>query len=307
MRSAQHLPHPWNAVLVRAGRKRAWRQVQAAPAALQAPPCPALSRPPEAPALPEEPGSSSDEDDMFTERDWHNVLRGYTSQHVEHDFPIPDSMIEGEALHMQLGPAPHRRACMPPHVAAKASLRHRMVMVTQAGSRNTWKERFCATGPACLTSAAQPSTSPLTATAWCSSLACDITSASSHYYLTLLPHIHAAMPHANCTCCPALVVDALQYVPSQHAHFCQEDNHWRVRRSAPGRSGAGAATSGTASCAPTRSARSRRPGGRCSGAHSPRAIPPAAAGCSTRWTCPSRPSPTQACCTGRGAPTRCMR
>jgi hypothetical protein len=54
----------------------------------------------EAPALPELPGGGGeDEDDsMFTERDWHNVLRGYTSQHAEHDFPIPDIMLEGELL-----------------------------------------------------------------------------------------------------------------------------------------------------------------------------------------------------------------
>ena len=58
-------------------------------------------QPAEVPALPEEvvdSDAAQDEDDMFTERDWENVLRGYTSQHREHDFWIPDSMIEGEGL-----------------------------------------------------------------------------------------------------------------------------------------------------------------------------------------------------------------
>ena len=82
-----------------------------APATLPSPlrlPPPAVSlplRPPaDAPGLPEqvyggdvgdyEEAASSDEA-MFTERDWENVLLGYTSQHVEHDYWIPESMIEG--------------------------------------------------------------------------------------------------------------------------------------------------------------------------------------------------------------------
>lgn len=36
--------------------------------------------------------------DMFTDADWDMLMRGYTSQYMEHDFWLDDSMIEGAYL-----------------------------------------------------------------------------------------------------------------------------------------------------------------------------------------------------------------
>ena len=35
---------------------------------------------------------------MFTDADWDMLMRGYTSQYMEHDFWLDDSMIEGAYL-----------------------------------------------------------------------------------------------------------------------------------------------------------------------------------------------------------------
>ena len=39
---------------------------------------------------------TSTDDNVFTASDWDNVLKGYRSQYIEHDFWVDDSMIEGE-------------------------------------------------------------------------------------------------------------------------------------------------------------------------------------------------------------------
>ena len=38
------------------------------------------------------------DDSVFTPADWANVLKGYKSQYVEHDYWVPASMIEGTYL-----------------------------------------------------------------------------------------------------------------------------------------------------------------------------------------------------------------
>ena len=38
------------------------------------------------------------DDSVFTAADWNNVLKGYSSQYVEHDFWVDESMIEGNSL-----------------------------------------------------------------------------------------------------------------------------------------------------------------------------------------------------------------
>lgn len=50
-----------------------------------------LRQPPVAP----EADSLSSDDSVFTPADWANVLKGYRSQYVEHDFWVDASMIEG--------------------------------------------------------------------------------------------------------------------------------------------------------------------------------------------------------------------
>ena len=38
------------------------------------------------------------DDSVFTAADWNNVLKGYSSQYVEHDYWVDESMIEGDLL-----------------------------------------------------------------------------------------------------------------------------------------------------------------------------------------------------------------
>ena len=37
------------------------------------------------------------DDSVFTAADWSNVLKGYSSQYVEHDYWVDESMIEGNS------------------------------------------------------------------------------------------------------------------------------------------------------------------------------------------------------------------
>ena len=59
-----------------------------------------LRQPP--PAVPEADSSSGD-DSVFTPADWANVLKGYRSQYVEHDFWVDASMIEGACCSYFIG------------------------------------------------------------------------------------------------------------------------------------------------------------------------------------------------------------
>ena len=60
---------------------------------------PSHAIPSQAPAVPQPLRFRSDSDDsVFTPADWENVLKGYRSQYVEHEFWVDPSMIEGEAL-----------------------------------------------------------------------------------------------------------------------------------------------------------------------------------------------------------------
>ena len=47
----------------------------------------------QAPSVPE--SYRPDDDSVFTAADWANVLKGYQSQYVEHDFWVDASQIEG--------------------------------------------------------------------------------------------------------------------------------------------------------------------------------------------------------------------
>lgn len=44
--------------------------------------------------------------DIFTDADWDNLMKGYTSQYVEHDFWVEDSMVEGVCCTSKLVYAP---------------------------------------------------------------------------------------------------------------------------------------------------------------------------------------------------------
>ena len=42
--------------------------------------------------------SRGEQEDIFTDADWNNVIKGYTSQYVERDYWIDASMIEGASM-----------------------------------------------------------------------------------------------------------------------------------------------------------------------------------------------------------------
>ena len=58
---------------------------------------PGYAVPSQAPPVPDTESPGSD-DSVFTPADWANVLKGYKSQYVEHDYWVPASMIEGILL-----------------------------------------------------------------------------------------------------------------------------------------------------------------------------------------------------------------
>ena len=73
--------------------------LRAAASALQIPSVQAAPRhiAPEQPLIVPESVRVTD-DSVFTAADWSNVLKGYSSQYVEHDFWVDESMIEGSSL-----------------------------------------------------------------------------------------------------------------------------------------------------------------------------------------------------------------
>lgn len=81
-------------------RRERGRPLNAASSALQIPsvqPLPGYAVPSQPPPVPDTERASSD-DSVFTPADWANVLKGYRSQYVEHDYWVPANMIEGMRL-----------------------------------------------------------------------------------------------------------------------------------------------------------------------------------------------------------------
>ena len=108
------------------------------------------------------------DDSVFTAADWSNVLKGYSSQYVEHDYWVDESMIEGTS------PASPR-----PVWSLKSSIASLMRLVyclaasayngdctMQAPFQKIWRERCCAMGRGCLKSEASRCPSRLTGMVW---------------------------------------------------------------------------------------------------------------------------------------------
>ncbi len=99
--SAEHIALIANTLFFCAGSRHKERgaPLHAASSVLQ---IPSVQTPPshgllgQAPSLPE--SYRPDDDSVFTAADWDNVLKGYQSQYVEHDFWVDASQVEGARL-----------------------------------------------------------------------------------------------------------------------------------------------------------------------------------------------------------------